>query len=94
MVMGFGYAKAILNSNLAPSCLIGIFPCLKPITLNEKYAEVDKTCRISSCFGCLIWSLLCYEARARFRVRVPIPVWYGGTTILKKLEYGYSGYIY
>ena len=35
-----------------------------------------------------------YEARVRFRVRVPVPVRYGGTTIPKKLGYGYRGYIY
>jgi hypothetical protein len=34
------------------------------------------------------------EARVRFRVRVPIPVQYDGTTILKKVEYVYDGNIY
>jgi hypothetical protein len=34
------------------------------------------------------------RSTVHFRIRVPVPVWYGGTTILKKIEYGYSGDIY
>jgi hypothetical protein len=30
------------------------------------------------------------EARVRFRVQVLVPVRYGGTTILKKIGYGYG----
>jgi hypothetical protein len=36
-------------------------------------------------------SVLPKEARVRFRVRVPVPVRYDGTTILKKIGYGYGG---
>jgi hypothetical protein len=36
-------------------------------------------------------SVLPKEARVRFRVRVPVPVRYDGTTILKKVGYEYGG---
>ena len=44
------------------------------------------------CWCCLfmrcVWTK---EARVGFRVRVPPPVRYGGTTILRKIGYGYGG---
>jgi hypothetical protein len=36
-------------------------------------------------------SVLPKEARVRFRVRVPVPVRYDGTIILKKIGYEYGG---
>ena len=34
------------------------------------------------------------RSMVRFRIWVPVSVWYGGTIILKKIGYGYSRDIY